>query len=192
MILETTIFQYPIRQITQAAGRTHGMPDERQYIEFEDIDWDTWVPEQRATLCFVVREGQVLLIHKKRGLGAGKVNGPGGRLDDGESPLECAIREVEEELLVTPLGVRQVGELRFQFVDGLSIHGYVFRADGCSGNPRETDEAAPLWTPVEDIPFDRMWADDRIWFPYMLEERWFDGRFLFDGDAMLDHEVDVE
>jgi 8-oxo-dGTP diphosphatase len=161
-------------------------------MRFEDIDWDSWVPEQRATLCFVVRDGRVLLIHKKRGLGAGKINGPGGRLDDGETPLECAIREVEEELLVTPLGVRQVGELRFQFVDGLSIHGYVFRADDCAGKPTETNEAKPLWTPVEAIPFERMWADDRIWIPHMLEERWFDGRFLFDGDTMLAHTLELK
>lgn len=154
-----------------------------------DIDWASWIPEQRATLLFVVRGGEVLLILKKRGLGAGKINGPGGRLDDGESPKECAIREVEEELLVTPTGVRKVGELRFQFVEGLSIHGYVFRADDCVGEPQETDEAVPMWTPVDEIPFDRMWADDRLWVPLMLEERPFDGRFLFDGDVMLSYDI---
>ena len=157
-----------------------------------DIDWDAWIPEQRATLLFVVRDGHVLLILKKRGLGAGKINGPGGRLDDGESPFDCAIREVEEELLVTPTGVRQAGELRFQFVDGLSIHGYVFRADDCIGEPQETEEAVPIWTPLNQIPFDRMWADDRLWLPLMLEERAFEGRFLFDGDVMLSYEIVAE
>ena len=157
-----------------------------------DIDWGTWVPEQRATLLFVVRDENVLLIHKKRGLGAGKINGPGGRLDDGESPADCAVREVEEELLVTPTGIREVGQLRFQFVDGLSIHGYVFRADDCVGEPQETEEAVPLWTPIDRIPFNRMWADDRLWMPLMLEERRFDGRFLFDGDRMLSYEIHVE
>ena len=156
-----------------------------------DIDWDAWIPRQRATLLFVVRDEKVLLILKKRGLGAGKVNGPGGRLDDGETPHDCAVREVEEELLVTPTGVRQVGELRFQFVDGLSIHGYVFRADDCIGEPQETDEAVPLWTPVDEIPFDRMWADDSLWIPLMLAELPFDGRFIFDGDAMLSFSIDT-
>jgi 8-oxo-dGTP diphosphatase len=157
--------------------------------EVKDVDWESWIPEQRATLLFVIRDNHVLLILKKRGLGAGKVNGPGGRLDDGETPRECAVREVEEELLVTPTGVRQVGELRFQFVDGLSIHGYVFRADDCIGEPSETDEAVPLWTPLDEIPYERMWADDRLWMPLMLEERPFDGRFIFDGDNMLSYEI---
>ena len=155
----------------------------------DDVDWESWIPEQRATLLFVVKNGQVLLILKKRGLGAGKINAPGGRLDPGETPHECAVREVQEELLVTPTGVRQVGELRFQFVDGLSIHGYVFRADDCVGEPMETDEAKPLWTSVDEIPYDRMWADDRYWIPKMLDERPFDGRFIFDDDEMLSFEL---
>lgn len=154
-----------------------------------DVDWNNWIPEQRATLLFVIKDDHALLIHKKRGLGAGKINGPGGRLHDGETPHECAIREVQEELLVTPTGVRKVGELRFQFVDGLSIHGYVFRADDYEGEPTETDEAKPRWTHIDEIPYDRMWADDRLWIPLMLEETYFDGRFLFDGDEMLSYEI---
>ena len=79
------------------------------------IAWDRWQPIDRGTILFVVRDQKILLIRKKRGLGAGKINGPGGRLIDGETPLECAIRETREEILVDPLGVREWGELLFQF-----------------------------------------------------------------------------
>jgi 8-oxo-dGTP diphosphatase len=157
----------------------------------DEVDWELWEPEQRATVLFVVRDGRILLIHKKRGLGAGKVNGPGGRIDPGETPLECALRETREELRVTPLGVRACGELRFQFVDGLSIHGYVFTASDCDGLPQETAEARPFWVSQDAIPFERMWADDRLWFPPMLAGRRFDGRFLFDGDALLGWELEI-
>lgn len=159
-------------------------------MRFEEIDWKEWVPQQRATLLFVIRGGQILLIRKKRGLGAGKINGPGGRIDPGETPLEAAIREVQEELCVTPTGVRDCGELRFQFLDGLSLHGYVFTATDCDGDPQETEEATPLWTPIDAIPYDEMWADDWLWYPLMLAGTRFDGRFLFDGDRMLGYEVD--
>lgn len=160
-------------------------------MRYEDIDWSRWVPQQRATLLFVVRDGEVLLIHKKRGLGAGKINAPGGRIDPGETPLDCAVREVEEELLVTPIDIRKAGELRFQFVDGLSIHGYVFRASDCRGEPMETDEATPIWTRLDDIPYEKMWADDKEWLPLLLRGTYFDGRFLFDGDTMLGHELEL-
>jgi 8-oxo-dGTP diphosphatase len=161
-------------------------------MNFDDIDWLRWKPQQRATLVFVIRDGQVLLIRKKKGLGAGKINGPGGRISSGETPEQCAIREAQEELRVTPTGVRQTGELRFQFVDGLSLHVYVFAAQDCVGQPRETDEAEPIWAGIEAIPYDQMWADDRYWVPAMLEGRYFQGRFLFDGDRLLDYRLRVE
>lgn len=162
----------------------------KKYSHFSEVDWAHWNPTERATLMFVIRDGQVLLIHKKKGLGAGKINGPGGRLDPGETPRQAAIREVQEELVVTPTGVREAGELMFQFVDGFSIHGYVFTATGIEGEPQETGEAIPLWTPLDQIPFDRMWEDDRVWIPLMLAGTPFTGRFLFDGDKMLEYRLE--
>jgi 8-oxo-dGTP diphosphatase len=166
------------------------MPAET-YSRFEDIDWQSWRAQQLAVLLFIVKDGKVLLIHKKRGLGAGKINAPGGRIDAGETPMQAAIREVEEEVMVTPVGIEHCGELGFQFVDGLSIHVEVFRAADCVGEPRETGEALPLWTPIDNIPFDKMWADDREWIPLMLAREKFKGRFLFDGDDMLGHEIEL-
>ncbi len=132
------------------------------------------------------------MIPTKRGLGAGKINGPGGRIEPGETPLECAIRETREELAVTPTGVELSGELRFQFSDGYALHGIVFRASGCVGEAVESDEATPHWTPVDQVPFDQMWADDRLWFPHLFAGRHFEGRFLFDRetDAMLGYAFD--
>jgi 8-oxo-dGTP diphosphatase len=153
------------------------------------IDWAAWQPTERATLLFVLRGAEILLIDKKTGLGAGKVNGPGGRIDIGETALHGAIREVQEELCVTPTGVSEAGELFFQFVDGYALHGTVFSATGCEGALCETREAAPLWTPVDRIPYDRMWADDVLWLPLLLRGVAFKGYFIFDGDTMLDSRV---
>ncbi|MDZ7827131.1 MAG: 8-oxo-dGTP diphosphatase [Gammaproteobacteria bacterium] len=106
----------------------------------------------RATLLFVVRGRRILLIHKKRGHGAGNINGPGGKLDPGETPRQCAIREVEEELRIRVTPPRFVGELLFQETDGSRIHGYVFRSGGYRGTPTETEEAIPLWCDIDAIP----------------------------------------
>jgi 8-oxo-dGTP diphosphatase len=154
-----------------------------------DIDWPSWQPVDHATLLFVIDGPRVLLIRKLRGLGAGKINGPGGRIEPGESALEGAVREVREETGVVALEVSERGQLSFQFVDGYSIHAVVFRAERHEGDPHATDEAIPLWTPIDDLPFSEMWADDRLWLPPCLRGLHFTGRFVFDGDAMLDHEV---
>lgn len=160
-------------------------------MRLSDIDWSTWKPTDRATLLFVVDRvnARILLIEKKRGLGAGKVNGPGGRIDPGETPIETALREVREELCVDAVSPVEFGELSFQFVDGYGLHCHVFRADACIGEPTETPEAVPLWAPLDAIPFDRMWADDRLWLPHLVDGRQFEGRFVFDGDHMVDHEL---
>lgn len=154
------------------------------------IDWDSWKPVDVATLCFVVRDGHILLIHKKRGIGAGKINGPGGRLEPGETPEQCAVREVEEELFVTPTGLSAVGEQRFHFIDGYSIHVHVFLASGCRGEARESAEAIPLWTPLAEIPYERMWEDDILWLPRVLGGTPCSGRYVFDGDRLLDSVLD--
>jgi 8-oxo-dGTP diphosphatase len=152
--------------------------------------WECWQPTMRASLCFVRKEGKILMIRKKRGLGAGKINGPGGRLEPGETPLQAAIRETEEELLVTPLQLSERGELHFQFSDGLALHCVVFSAEGCLGDPKETDEAIPHWMAPSEIPYHDMWADDIHWLPGMLEGKRFKGYFHFDDDKMLSHRLD--
>lgn len=157
----------------------------------DEICWTDWEPVDTASLTFVMRPGEVLLIRKKRGLGAGKVNGPGGRLEAGESIVDCAIREVQEELGITPLLPTPRGELRFQFRDGYSIHVHVFTATDFQGEARETDEAIPLWTPLDAIPYPEMWADDILWLPGVLAGETISGRFLFDDDAMLDHRLET-
>jgi len=157
-------------------------------FNLQDID-DDWQAVHRATLIFVRREGEVLLIRKKRGLGAGKINGPGGKLDSGETDQACAHRELFEELCITVTESVNHGRLRFQFVDKYSIDVQVFLAESFTGIPKETEEAIPLWFEFNKIPYAEMWEDDRIWLPRVLSGDCVDGRFIFDGDVMLEHDV---
>jgi 8-oxo-dGTP diphosphatase len=155
----------------------------------DTIDWATWQPTEHANLCFVVRGNRILLIHKKRGLGAGKINGPGGRLEPGETAEASAIRETQEEIGVTPVGLEAIGELHFHFLDGYKLHVTVFRANDCTGKLIETEEAKPFWNDVNSIPYDNMWQDDPIWLPKLLAGVKFSGSFVFDGETLLSHRM---
>lgn len=154
------------------------------------FDWAAWTPREKATLMFLRRDDEVLLIHKKRGLGTGKVNGPGGRLEPGEDFAQAAVRETEEEVGLKVSGLKEIAELSFVFVDGYSLYARVFQADHFTGTPTETDEADPFWCRIADIPWDKMWADDPLWLKPCLENSLYAvGRFIFDGDTMLTQDV---
>ena len=138
------------------------------------------------------KRGEILLIEKKRGIGAGKINGPGGKIDPGETPLECAVRETREEVGITALRPVKVGELHFAMSDIPDILCHVFLARAFEGRPVETDEAKPLWCRLADIPYDRMWKDDIDWLPHLLDGRRFFGRFVFEGDDVIWRDVQLD
>jgi 8-oxo-dGTP diphosphatase len=135
------------------------------------------VPLTTTCLCLLVGtrdDGtrQVLLGHKKTGLGLGKVVGLGGHVEPGESSAEAAVREVKEESgLVVPRSALTGGaSLTFLFPAHPSwdMDVDVFVAAQWTGEPVESDEIRPQWFPVAALPFDRMWDDAPYWLPQVL------------------------
>ena len=155
------------------------------------IQWETWKPTEYAVLCFIRYEQSIMLIRKKRGLGAGKINGPGGRIEPGETAIEAAIRETQEEIGLTPHSPQEMGQLFFEFTDGYLLHGRIFCSQGYTGNPIETDEAIPFWCDESQIPYHDMWADDQYWLPWVLKNKYIKGYFTFDNDTMLSRKVEI-
>ena len=158
-------------------------PHEASHVD--EIDWDLWEPDETAVLCYIVKDSQVLLIHKKTGLGKGLINAPGGRINDDETAAEAAVRECREETGIMPLDLEHRAILNFQFTDGYSLRGHVFFASDCSGDMQQTAEADPFWIPVSEIPYDQMWEDDRHWLPRALDGTFIIGKFIFDGETMV-------
>ena len=147
-----------------------------------------WTPENVGTLMFIRDGGWLLLIRKKRGHGAGRINAPGGKVEPGESPLQCAVRETQEETGVRVTEAVRMAELKFIEQADEQWLGHVFLASGYEGAPTETAEATPLWFPVNAIPYDQMWEDDRLWLPQVLAGNFVRGAFLFQAGALVAHE----
>ncbi|WP_435335117.1 8-oxo-dGTP diphosphatase [Haloarchaeobius sp. TZWWS8] len=147
-----------------------------------------------ATLCFICDGDEVLLIEKKRGLGAGLYNGPGGKVEPGETPREAVIREVREEVRLEVDDLTRLGELLFYFGDEPLFRCHAYRTESYAGTPEETAEADPKWFRVAEVPYDEMWEDDRLWLPHLLDGRSVRGRFDFDedGDELLEYELDTD
>ena len=150
-----------------------------------------------ATLCFPLRNAtdssatratarDVLLIEKRRGLGEGWYNGPGGKCEPGETPRACAIRETREEVGLEVTDLEKAGELTFLLDGAAHTFCHVYRTRSFEGRPTSSEEAHPEWVPVEDVPYDQMWADDRLWLPGVLEGKTVVGEFRFEGGEPLD------
>ncbi|XP_071240768.1 oxidized purine nucleoside triphosphate hydrolase-like [Salvelinus alpinus] len=146
------------------------------------------------TLVLVVQPGRVLLGMKKRGFGAGKWNGFGGKVQPGETIEEAARRELQEESGLTVDALDKIGNIKFEFIRETELlDAHVFRADNYNGEPTESDEMRPQWFDSDKIPFGQMWVDNILWFPLMLQKKKFLGYFKFQGhDLIIDHKLEVE
>jgi 8-oxo-dGTP diphosphatase/2-hydroxy-dATP diphosphatase len=131
----------------------------------------------------IVKNKRILLGMKKRGFGAGRYNGFGGKVEPAETIHEAAVRELKEEAGITVRDLDRVGVLTFTFDsndDMLEVH--IFKATDFAGEAGESEEMVPEWFALSRIPYDRMWSDDRIWLPYLLAGKKFTGAFHFDTD----------
>ncbi len=145
------------------------------------------------TLCLIVRDGEILLGMKKRGFGAGRWNGFGGKLEPGETIEDGAKRETKEECGIAIEQMEEVGTHAFEFASnrGEILEVHVFRVDRWNGEPTETEEMQPKWFAFADIPYDEMWPDDRFWLPIFLAGKRFETKFLFgEGDQVLEQSIE--
>lgn len=147
-----------------------------------------------CTLLFLRRDDEILLAMKKRGFGAGHWNGTGGKIEPGETIEEALVRETEEEIGVTPTKWEKVAEHDFLLDTNTDQPYYMFVhtffATTWEGEPTESEEMAPKWFKITDIPYDSMWPDDPFWIPQVLEGKKVVGEYTFgENNVLLSHDV---
>lgn len=139
----------------------------------------------QATLWIMIKDWKIFLGEKKRWFGKWVLNWIWWKQEWNESTEECMIREANEEIWINISDIHQVALLHFYFDEkpewNMDVH--IFFINDYSLEIIETDEIKPMWFDIDNIPYDKMWADDIYWLPRVLAgEKNIEYNFYFDKD----------
>ena len=145
-----------------------------------------------ATLCYIKRAGQTLMLYRNKKINdihEGKWNGLGGKFEAGESPEMCIRREVEEEAGLFIRNPRLHGLLIFVNFKGNDWYVFVFSATNFEGDVIDSPEGRLEWIDDDKLLDLPLWPSDAIFLPWLKKDNFFSARFLYAGDSMLGYEV---
>lgn len=118
----------------------------------------------------------------------GKYNGLGGKMEPGESPEDCVVREVREESGLTIEAPRLRGVLTFPaFKDGEDWLVFVFTADRFEGELIDSPEGTLEWVDDAKLTSLPLWEGDKVFLPWLDGDRFFSGRFEYSGGRLVGH-----
>ncbi len=146
-----------------------------------------------ATLCYLRRDGKTLMVHrikKKNDMHAGKWNGLGGKLEPGETPEECAAREIMEEAGLQVFNPMLKGILTFPaFSKNEDWYAFVFVIYEFQGQLIDSPEGVLEWVDDSDLLNLNLWEGDRIFIPWLDRQGFFSGKFIYQDGHFIDHQV---
>lgn len=148
---------------------------------------------KNTTLCYIEKEDSYLMLHrvkKENDENKDKWIGVGGKLEEGESPEECVLREVKEEtgLILKKYAYR--GFITFVSNQWGTECMHLFTATEYEGNMKECNEGNLEWVPKSQIEKLNLWEGDKIFFRLLEEcDRFFTLKLCYDEDKLISHEI---
>ncbi|MBQ8351877.1 MAG: 8-oxo-dGTP diphosphatase [Clostridia bacterium] len=147
-----------------------------------------------TSLCYIERDGCYLMLHrtkKKQDPNAGKWIGVGSKFEAGESPEECAIREVAEETGLTLTSLCLRGIVTFVSDAFPTEYMFLFTADQFTGELCPCDEGELAWIEKKRVLSLPLWEGDRVFLRLLREERpFFSLKLSYQGDALVSAVLD--
>ncbi len=148
-----------------------------------------------ATLCYIIdkKRDSTLMLHrikKENDYHQGKWNGLGGKLNEGESPEECAIREIKEESGLTIKKPFLKGIITFPNFDGVDDwYVFVFTIDEFEGKLIDSPEGKLEWIPNNKLTLLNLWEGDKIFLEWVFGDKLFSAKFNYENGKFLDYNV---
>ena len=149
-----------------------------------------------TTLCYIEQDEKYLMLHrvkKENDLNHDKWIGVGGKLEDGETPEECLLREVQEETGYTLTQYRLRGIITFLSDEWESETMYLYTATGFTGTQCTCDEGDLVWVPKKEIESLKLWEGDKIFFRLLEEDKGvFSLKLRYEGDTLVEQKMEQD
>lgn len=146
-----------------------------------------------ATLCYVQKENKTLMLHrvkKENDYHEGKWNGLGGKFEAGETPEECAAREIEEESGLKIKNPKLNGFISFPNFDGKNDWNvFVFTIKEFEGELIDSPEGNLEWIENEKLFDLNLWDGDKIFMKWIFEEKFFSAKFIYENGKFKNYQV---
>lgn len=150
---------------------------------------------QNTTLCYIEKDSKYLMIHrvkKKNDANHDKWIGIGGRLEEGESPFDCARREIYEETGLTATELRYRGIVTFVSNEYGTEYMHLFKCDKFEGVLNsDCDEGVLEWLDKNALYGLPMWEGDKIFLDLLDKDvPFFSLKLCYEGDRLTDHTLE--
>lgn len=147
-------------------------------------------PLRETVIGYLVRDSEVLLGVRTRvsnNLGHLIVAGIGGGVEEGESPEDALEREILEEIEVHATDYQKVGSVvnLTPHHPSWNLRVVIYLVTGYEGEPKKTEDIDPYWHPINRLPLNDMWPDNRITAPLILAGKRITGSFLYGADGLI-------
>lgn len=148
---------------------------------------------QLATLCYVMKDNKTLMLFRNKkpnDVHEGKWNGLGGKFEKGETPEECVIREVKEESGLMIKNPKLHGIITFPMFDGKKDwYVFMFTVKDFEGELIDSNEGKLEWIENEKLLELNLWEGDKIFIPWLFQEKYFSAKFIYENKKLISHNV---
>lgn len=145
-----------------------------------------------ATLCYVRKDGKTLMVHRNKkanDMHQGKWNGLGGKLEPGETPEECCIRELYEETGLIVRNPQLKGLITFPgFSNDEDWYTFLFVITDFDGQLIDSPEGELEWVEDDRLLELNLWEGDRIFIPWLEQPGFFSAKYVYKDNIFINHE----
>ena len=148
----------------------------------------------QSTLCYLEKDGKYLMLHrtkKKNDMNIDKWLGVGGKFEYGETPFDCARREILEETGLTVNSLSYRGIVTFVSDEYGTEYMHLFTSNDFSGTLIECDEGELVFIDKSAVYSLPIWEGDKIFFD-LLEKNvpFFSLRLAYKGEKLIESRVE--